>query len=195
MNRTWWVKLRRAEKHTAEFERALIRLGKKDKPYRIQRTIETYRNGDHLVIHGYSWKFNDGDIAAIVGDIIFNTRAALDHIFVALTGHDEAQFPIYRVNIWQSDLDPKTGADRNEKRRNAFEKWATCTPAPAFALIKGAQPCLDWPDQAKFHPLSVLIALSNADKHRTILVMSPLVRVIANARSTAALRSASDRCR
>lgn len=172
MNRTWWVKLRRAEKHTAEFERAFTRLSKRDKQFFVERRIETYRNGDHLVIRGYPWKFNGDDIAAIVGDIISNTRAALDHIFVALTVNEDAHFPIYTYDIWQADPDPKTGANRNKSRRDTFEKWTVNTPASAIALIKSVQPYADWPDTPKFHPLAVLNTLSNADKHRTLLVMS-----------------------
>jgi hypothetical protein len=174
VRRTWWVKLRRAEKHLGDFKGEFVRLRDTDNPYRISYEIHSHNNMDWLTVRGYLHPLPDDgdDIAAIIGDFVANTRAAMDHICVALTGRDDVQFPIFVEDIWKPDIDPRTGKDRNQGRRNSFAKNTRGMPADALALIERLQPHAASPQNPEGDALALLNRISNADKHRTLMTMS-----------------------
>ncbi|HXP18875.1 MAG TPA: hypothetical protein VN840_04420 [Streptosporangiaceae bacterium] len=129
---------------------------------------------DYLTVRGYLLPLPDDgdDIAAIAGDFVANVRSALDHICVALTGRDDAQFPVFEQDIWQPDIDPRTGSDRNKTRRDSFKKWTRGMPPAALARINAVQPHAASPQSPELNPLALLTRISNADKHRTLMVIS-----------------------
>jgi len=174
--RTWWVKLRRAEKHLAEFKGEFDRLRDTDHPYDVVPGVQTDEHGSFLIVRGHLLPFaGDDELAAVVGDVVANTRDSLDHIETALTGSDEAHFPILRDDIWKRDIDPSTRRDRNKSRRDRFKKDTHGMPGGAFTLIKGLQPYVRHPQFPETDPLAVLRRFSNADKHRTLHVVSGML--------------------
>jgi hypothetical protein len=174
IRRTWWVKLRRAEKHLREFNQYFLWLRDTEQPYSVSCEIKSSDNVDYLIVRGYlpPLPVDGDDIAAIIGDLIANTRSALDHICVALTGHDHAQFPIFMEDVWQPNIDPATGKDRNKAGRDRFTKMTHGTPAAALTIVKSVQPYAASPQDPELNALALLNRISNADKHRTLLVMS-----------------------
>jgi hypothetical protein len=186
VRRTWWVKLRRADKHFGDFKCEFERLRDGDYPYRVSTEIKSHGKVDYLIVRGYLPAPTDAfdDIAAIVGDLIANARSAMDHVCVALTGNEKAQFPIFVENIWQPDPDPRTGKNRNKGRRDSFSKDTKGMPAAALALVKRLQPHMTIPQRPEDDPLAILNRISNADKHRTLMVTS---RYVYNDRATVML--------
>jgi hypothetical protein len=170
--RTWWVKIKRAKVHAAELQAEFMRLMENEQPFVVSTRVDTTQNGQHwLMATAEAGPFPGDDIAAVVGDVISNTRAALDHVCVALSGNDNAAYPILTSDIWQFDPHPQTGKDRNAGRRHDFSSKTRGLPGPALALVKGAQPYIRSPQFPELHHLAVLNRLSNADKHRTLAVM------------------------
>lgn len=114
----------------------------------------------------------------MVGDAIHNLRGALDHIVWALTMTakdkptiDESTkilFPICTEKEWYlgEEGKPKTGA-RWKSLRFLCED--------ALAIIDSAQPYLAQ-NPAHAHPLAVIAAYSNHDKHRNLVASTALAR-------------------
>jgi hypothetical protein len=163
---TWWVKLGRAEKHLAEFQAEFVRLRDTKQKCRVSTEVQTQHQTNSLLVRAYLPDYPEDDIAAIVGDLLFNTRCALDHIYVFLSGDEGAEFPILTYDVWEADLDPCTGKDRNQPRRNSLLKHARKMPAGAFALINSLQPYVNLPEAPKDQVLAILNSFSNVDKHR-----------------------------
>jgi len=163
---TWWVKLRRAEKHLEEFQAEFVRLRDTKQKCRISTEVQSQHQPNWLLVRAYLPDYPEDDIAAIVGDLLFNTRCALDHIYVFLSGDEGAEFPILTYDVWQADLDPCTGKDRNQPRRNSLLKHARKMPPGAFALINSLQPYVSLPEAPKDQVLAILNSFSNVDKHR-----------------------------
>jgi hypothetical protein len=118
------------------------------------------------VVRAYLPDYPEDEISAIVGDLLFNTRCALDHIYVFLSRDERAEFPILTYDVWVADLDPSTGKDRNQPRRSSLLKHARKMPVGAFALIKSLQPYLNLPERPNDQVLAILNSFSNVDKHR-----------------------------
>jgi hypothetical protein len=163
---TWRVKLRRAEKHLAEFHAEFVRLRDTRQKCRVSTEVHTQHQTNSLLVRAYLPDYPEDDIAVIVGDLLFNTRCALDHIDVFLSGDEGAEFPILTYDVWVADLDPSTGKDRNQPRRSRLLKHARKMPAGAFALINSLQPYLNLPERPNDQVLAILNSFSNVDKHR-----------------------------
>lgn len=93
----------------------------------------------------------------ILGDVVQNLRASLDHLVWAIADRElrdaTTSFPI--------EIDKAGWRGRGRKRVEAVA-------GAALELIERVQP-FHLGDAAKSHPLAVLQALSNIDKHRTLL--------------------------
>lgn len=176
VRRTWWVKIRRAEKHLGDVRDQLLWLRENRRPYDVETNIETRNNVDYLVVRGYFPRSDHAlekeleDFAALIGDFGNNVRAALDHICVALGNNDANQFPIFTVDPWVVDIDPKTGVDRNKSRRKTFKESTTGVPKSALTLIKDVQPYKSNAANVEYDSLALLAHITNSDKHRRLLV-------------------------
>ena len=108
-------------------------------------------------------------LTVICGDYIQNLRAALDYLVNALVPHSshKTAFPIYstarrfdrqvRVPATGGREGPLTGLDPQGE---------------VFGQIESAQPYQSEESEIGTHPLQALAALSNTDKHRTILTVA-----------------------
>lgn len=107
-------------------------------------------------------------IPLIIGDVLSNLRAALDHVAwqLAIVFSDDDPIPGNngtRFPIWWEDPD--------NKRARPLLKPFTCKAVEAF--LDGLQPYHRKPPQA--HPLFVINDLVNIDKHRVLPVITTVV--------------------
>jgi len=109
-------------------------------------------------------------IGILAGEVIHQTRSALDHIATALvlankgTVTSQTQFPIYPYK------------PSSEKESLRYEGQIRGMTQSAKALIDGMQPC-NTPDPLN-HPLTLLKRLNNIDKHQALLVTVAVTRPI-----------------
>jgi hypothetical protein len=90
----------------------------------------------------------------LAGEAIQNLRAALDHlVYEKSGGNRRTQFPIF--------------TDRCEFQVLG-ERYMKGVPEAVRAFIEEAQPYRFMPQDAAYHPLAQLSALSNLDKHRVL---------------------------
>ena len=137
--RTWWAKLERADRHVAEFEAEFKRLQHERRPYIVTTQPYEFRTGTMLEARAEPSEVYRDDVAAVVGDIVFNARSALDHICVALSGSDRARYPIFETDPW-ADSDDAEVKRLNARRRQDFERYTKGMPAKAIELIRETQP-------------------------------------------------------
>jgi hypothetical protein len=167
--RTWWAKLERADRHLAEFKREFERLRDTRISYEVTTDIHHFQAGDMLEAHAVVPEVYRDDIAAIVGDVVFNTRSALDHLCVALSGNERSEYPIYEEDIW-APWDLPGVKDPNTQRRKDFNGYTRGMPAAAVEFIKTHQPfAFEGLLPARLRHLAILNRLSNADKHRRLV--------------------------
>lgn len=121
----------------------------------------------------------DPEWATIVGDFAFNRRASLDYLITALVrsaGNQESgstEFPIYgaepaRGVTWEN-VDEWWENDRDGLIRRKLAD----TPPATKAALKELQPFYGVPMADPVgHPLAVLQALNNRDKHRRLNLLA-----------------------
>jgi hypothetical protein len=97
-------------------------------------------------------------ISMILGDCIYSARSSLDHLWKRLAQGDN--FPIFGDTH-----------SPNNWLKNKAERLRDVDPA-AHSIIDALQPCHRGND-ARFHPLSILNALSNIDKHQALHLTRP----------------------
>jgi hypothetical protein len=164
---SWSLKIRRAEAHLAE----------------LQQLVDGY-----LARHHYRpqlvppppadepthWQFllkitqePNPRIAIVLGDFLFNVRSALDHIAVAVAPRERqmsASFPILSEPL-------------DDKKKKDFQSRTRDMPGEAIEIIDDEQPYNMRVRNPRAGPLSMdpldaLSRLQNADKHRTLAVLT-----------------------
>lgn len=171
VRRTWWAKLERADRHVAEFEAEFKRLQHERIPYLVTAQPYEFRTGTMLEARAEPPEVYRDDVAAVVGDIVFNARSALDHLCVALSGNDRSQYPIFETDPWAVSEDPEVERI-NARRRQDFKGYTKGMPVGAVELIRASQPyVLEGFPPPWLHPLAILKRLSNADKHRRLVAL------------------------
>lgn len=130
----------------------------------------------HEVVGGsrarYEWRAKPGTLpnptrgALLLGDIVQNWRAALDHQIWAMTPRsvqasqgDRVSFPIHLEEL---------------KYQKWVSKWGKYYGENVLKAIEAHQPCRLPADQLS--PLALLQRISNDDKHRTVNVVSQVVQ-------------------
>lgn len=160
------TKLSRAREHLATLESEVaVYL----EAVRSKRTIILKLNADQTAVKLMTW-LTDSEppplrISAIVGDCVYNTRAALDNLVCSLV----------RMGRPRS-----TCAGRSFPVVARIEDWTTSTlrgiPAKAKTRIRDLQPFNRPPASVDVDPLSVLNTLRNMDTHRAALLTSGFSR-------------------
>jgi hypothetical protein len=151
----------------------------------LRKQVEGFTNVDRHLIRGerqsdpvkHLFKLpperSDPVWTLLLGDFLYNTRASLDYLITALvrsTGnheHSGSQFPIYaevKGVSWENM--PQWWEDAREVDRKLKD-----APAGTKAAIKQLQPFNGAPF-ASLHPLAVLNALNNRDKHRRLNLLA-----------------------
>lgn len=121
----------------------------------------------------------DANFAAVVGDLLFNLRSALDHIAAAnrLTQTFKTPFPLFHEPIM---LPPADGDPPKYKAYRAT--WAqvrASTRESVFKVMEAVQPFnASSPLKPADTALAVLNELHNRDKHASLAVVTSGVRDI-----------------
>jgi hypothetical protein len=166
-------KLIRAKEHLEAFE-GEVAIYAAVNPYSIVRRLEQHipeKSGRP----GVTWRVSmtappPPRLSVLAGDCLHNLRSALDHLAWILVldnggtpsdGPPGTRFPIIREVRATG-----TGAPRPL----AIRSKVGGASARALALVEDLQPYRSAQDPA-LHPLAILNALSNADKHRTLVTV------------------------
>jgi len=148
------------------------------KPHTEKGLIHLARDGEWWVMVSEPLSPAPKRLAAIAGDFVQNLRAVLDYLvwqLVLREGEEPTEanaFPICETkNGFIRDV-------KEPKRRERSALWRIPVDGGAWAIIEGAQPFNRPPGNPAFEPwgpayhapLAVLSRLSNADKHRSLLI-------------------------
>jgi hypothetical protein len=178
MSDSWWLKVKRAQKHMVDINKA-VRLYKSSEPYEFV----PIRQPDYK---GEVWRrikiTNQPDpiLPFMLGDFVHNLRTALDHVVVACVPKKHrsgmTEFPILYEDIWKVDEHGQFVV-KNDKLRNEFESKVRGIDPSARALIIQAQPYHYGADAFRNGP-GVISRLDNLDKHRDIITFGSGVKNI-----------------
>jgi hypothetical protein len=118
----------------------------------------------------------DFHLPIVLGDALFNTHSALDHLIVAIAPKKrkaKAGFPIYPSDPLARN--ETSGDYLNHDARSRWESMTKGLPSDCVAILKGLQPHAAperWGEGVPAdHPLAILSALHNADKHRNLVTV------------------------
>lgn len=170
-DRSWHLKVLRAEDHLHEFKRALAEYGDR-RPYSAERRLE--RKSDHHIWHFVlkAEENPDPKLAMILGDFMHNIRAALDHLACACVPKDKrksAGFPVTTKNLWERRGWRFVHRKRNDVQdRAGFGRRIKHMPREARAVVHALQPYNR--DIPAFHTLYMVNRLDNFDKHRSLIL-------------------------
>jgi hypothetical protein len=172
------AKLDRADKHLNVLD-DLIGSYFAENPYRIIGEEKMEGEYWHYATYLEVDRFPPDEVwGPIIGDAVHNLRSALDHLAWALalpearaTTPRRIEFPIF--------LDDPT---ENPEIRGAFTKKLHCLRPEAQTVVDGAQP---YKTGDSHHPLWLLQALWNTDKHRTLHTTGFAYALAANLSGTA----------
>jgi hypothetical protein len=171
---SWWLKIKRAEKHLADLENEIAVYAAR-RPYEARRVIQAKSNPNHYRFDLHITEPPDPCLAIIIGDILHNARSALDHITVGIAPKNrksKAGFPVLAKDLWLKNGRCFVYRERRDvdARRSYNSKVKGIVPG-ARAIIEAAQP-YNRGGTANRQPLAFLNALENADKHRELLVIA-----------------------
>lgn len=163
MARSWWLKVKRAQRHMIEIELEIRRYAEKH-AYRPVRITHGKRKRD---VWSYKLELTeqpDPMIAATLGDFLFDLRSALDHILSACAPNqrERRSFPISYENM-------AAGA-ANDEARKGFLQSLRGLPIDAQAIVVSFQPWGAPVPQGQ--PIGVISRLNNRDKHRELVVVA-----------------------
>lgn len=157
------AKLDRAETHLKVLDH-VIGTYFATNPQRIVGEEETKGGFWHFAVYLEVDRFPpDGLWGPIIGDAVHNLRSALDHLAWALA-LPEAQATTPRRIEFPIFLDDPTS---DPEIRGAFTKKVQALRPESHAIVDGAQP---YKTGDRHHPLWLLQALWNMDKHRALHV-------------------------
>jgi hypothetical protein len=173
---SWRVKLRRAEEHFLEFQAEATRYLDRH-PYVIRRE---HKGKPKANLWRYVLRVTEQPeprLAAIMGDVLHNARAGMDHVFSAMLPKKRrnsirAGFPVVRSSIWVDDAGSIHIA--NGKERENFTSAVQGLGADAVTVLCQLQPGVSQTPEC--HPLGILSGLENLDKHRDLIPLRFLLR-------------------
>lgn len=107
------------------------------------------------------------EISLHAGDVVHNTRTALDHVLARLKDHFGGDSRTGTFPITESDADWK---GRIYPRRDGKHQRGPLNGLPCSArmLIYREQPHVAYGDRRRDDPVAILSALDNTDKHRLL---------------------------
>lgn len=155
------AKLNRAEEHLNVLD-GLIGSYFAEEPYRI--AFEEWTEGDYwnYAVYLHVAAFPPDEIwGPIIGDAVHNLRSALDHLAWNLAT-DQARAETPRRIEFPIILDDP---DKDAEARGKLKRLLGCLRPETHAVIDGSQP---YKTGDSHHPLWLLQALWNTDKHRTL---------------------------
>jgi hypothetical protein len=177
--RSWDLKVRRAERHLDEVKAAMAAYAAGD-PYLAVRARQP-KGQRHVWLYRLEMTEEpDLMIPVIIGDCLYDLRSALDHLAVAMAPRNRkanAAFPVETTDPWARNA--AGGFVYGDERRQSFTAKVKGMPNEAVELITKAQPYQR--EGSELETLSLISRLENADKHRSPITVS---HGVMNARST-----------
>jgi hypothetical protein len=185
---SWALKLKRAQKHLEDFTAATQQYTATH-GYAVRKEIEG-QGKRARVVHRLHIDQPPVEmmLPLMLGDFLFNTRSALDHIVVASVRprkhRKNAAFPIFVDDIFERDANGKY-LERHADARKAWNIMTRGLADDARTIVTNAQPFnATQPDPlgigAKNQIFAILSILQNADKHRELVVVGGYVDVHAS---------------
>ena len=169
MTDSWWLKVKRAEKHMAEIGRAAGRYAERH-PYEIERIRQPASKHNIHRVKLHITEQPNSMIAVMLGDFVHNLRSALDHAIVASVParrRNSASFQVLLEDVWAKD--GRKYKVRDPKQRKAFRTATRGLSPEAMAVVKRAQPYNG--AEPSHHVFAIISRLENADKHRKLIVV------------------------
>jgi len=175
MDKDWWLKYQRAEKHMVDIQEEAQRYADSN-PYEFIR-IGLPDSNNEIRGRFHITQQPNPMIAIMLGDFIHNLRSALDYVVVACVPKKRrynASFPIIFENIFAKD---KSGnfVVNDSNRRESFNSDIDGIYPKAKAIIISMQPYNASLFGQKIDPnvitLGIINRLENADKHRQLITI------------------------
>ncbi len=170
MNRDWWLKYQRAEKHMVDIQEEARRYASSN-PYGFTR-IRLPDSQNEIQCRFRITEQPDPMIAVMLGDFIHNLRSALDYVVVASVPKQHrkhASFPILFQDIFAKDENGEFVVD-NPSLRKYFEAATEGLYPNARAIIIELQP-YRFKGLVNSISLGEISRLENADKHRQLITI------------------------
>jgi hypothetical protein len=156
----------RAQEHLEALTREVRRF-KDSKPYRVIHEDDP-QTGEKL-IHAVPIRNPDAELSLVLGDLVHNLSAALDHAVFGLSVQ-EAGRPLDRRE--QQSLGFPICMSAADFERQARSQLRFLSHGPK-SVVDAAQPYHGPTETARLnHPLAELREMWNADKHRTLLLVA-----------------------
>ncbi len=163
MPQSWWLKVKRAQRHMIEIEVEIRRYTEKH-AYRPVRITHGKRKRN---VWSYKLELTEQPnpmIAAMLGDFLFDLRSALDHMISACAPNrrEQRSFPIVYKNVFLEGADAKA--------RQSFVHSLSGLRFDAQAIVVSFQPWESPVPQGQ--PIGIISRLNNRDKHRELVVVA-----------------------
>jgi hypothetical protein len=161
-------KVLRAQRHAEEFKAAQGRYFA-DQPYRLSQQL--HPEGPYKVFRGWVVKWPPEELSLILGDIMQDLRAALDHLAWALSvnvpksAESKIYFPVYEC---REAYERRTKGGRPDPRSGLFK--VQYMSARAREIIETLQPYRRGDDRA-LHPLWTINELARIDRHQSLNIL------------------------
>jgi hypothetical protein len=153
-----WAKLQRAQEHFEALRAELDRIMKPEtNPFEIASYFEPETSSYLFVI---ARLVSVTHVGLIIGDVLQNLRAALDHMIWELVSDGGIAEPTERTAFPFARDEPAWQSAKSDRLRGV--------PDTQLAIIERHQP-KERGDWSNAWPLTVLGELSNQDKHRVII--------------------------
>lgn len=167
MTDSWWLKVKRAQKHMVDIRREARRYAKRH-PYEFTRVPQP-KSKQRIEFSVRITEPPDPVLALMLGDFVHNLRSGLDHVIVASVPkkyRSNAGFPIVYADPFAKDADGEFVV-KDTDVRNKFDDSIRGLDPRARALVILAQPY--WlGDRAETWVYGIINRLDNADKHREL---------------------------
>jgi hypothetical protein len=168
MTDSWWLKVKRAQKHMVDIKREAVRYTNTH-PYEFIPIRQPYR--EHNIRHRLRIVQDpDPVLALMLGDFVHNLRCALDHIIVACVPKcdrsETTSFPMSFVDLFAKD--PNGDFVSNDaKARENFKRSIGGLHPDARTIVIRAQPYNAGSEAGRW-TLGIISRLDNTDKHRAL---------------------------
>jgi hypothetical protein len=175
-----YAKLDRAREHLAELQTAVDAFREQDLSSLLSTSVEDHPSDPSLAVVGIRMHMQAPmRWSLIIGDILTNLRAALDH---AVYGHASARqqlnssqrrdlkYPIFTERRDWDGIPDSVNQDGTIRRglRGAYNELEPLLAPEVLTLIGQAQPFEAQIDPPEWHALAILNGLVNRDKHRAV---------------------------
>lgn len=148
--------------------------------------VGVYNHDRHQYLFHCRVRAIDPDWSVMLGDVVYNARAALDYLITALVlsngGTDDyrSEFPILGGDVLDGGVAGSTAIEGrwDEDPKSRIKRKLANTPEGTKDALKPLQPFYRAPQtNPALHPLHHLRLLSNRDKHRRLNLLAHVAAI------------------